>query len=164
MGPVWKKQVYGTPDGDKVQYNLKTFRTGDLVTSSRWAELKDLIVQERKRRQLQTNSIFTAEQSKNIVAWGRNNLAQLADIDNLGYSTVTTNNVVSHLDMIEIQEKVKKSGLVCVCNCDYCTCNCNYCICNCDYSCTCNCAYCTCDCNFCTCNCNYSCTCNCNYR
>ena len=96
MGPVWKKQVYGTPEGDQVQYNLKTFRTGDLVTSSRWVELKDLIVQERKRRQLQTNSIFTAEQSKNIVAWGRNNLAQLADIDNLGHSTVFTNNVVSH--------------------------------------------------------------------
>lgn len=162
MGPVWKKQVYGTPDGDKVQYNLKTFRTGDLVTSSRWVELKNLIVQERKRRQLQTNSIFTAEQSKNIVAWGRNNLAQLADIDNLGHSTVTANNVVSHLDMTEIQEKVRKSGLVCVCNCDYCTCNCNYCICNCDYSCTCNCAYCTCDCNFCTCNCNW-CPCNGHY-
>ena len=75
---------------------------------------------------------------------------------------VTTNNVVSHLDMTEIQEKVKKSGLVCVCNCDYCTCNCNYCICNCDYSCTCNCAYCTCDCNFCTCNCNW-CPCNGHY-
>ena len=162
MGPVWKKQVYGTPEGDQVQYNLKTFRTGDLVTSSRWVELKDLIVQERKRRELQTNSIFTAEQSKNIVAWGRNNLAQLADIDNLGHSTVTTNNVVSHLDMTEIQEKVRKSGLVCVCNCDYCTCNCNYCICNCDYSCTCNCAYCTCDCNFCTCNCNW-CPCNGHY-
>ena len=101
MGPVWKKQVYGTPDGDQVQYNLKTFRTGDLVTSSRWNELKDLIVQERKRRELQSESIFTAEQSKSIVAWGRNNLAQLADIDGLGHSEVDTNNIVSHLDMNE---------------------------------------------------------------
>lgn len=163
MGPVWKKEIYGTPEGDTVKYSLDDVKEGSIVFSSKWNELKDLIIKERKRRNLDSNGIFSAVQKQKIVASGRNNLNNFANIENDKTKNVDIKDVIQIEDIDEILKNLNKSGSYCTCNCDYCTCNCNYCICNCDYACTCNCAYCTCDCNYCTCNCNYGCTCNCNY-
>lgn len=161
MGPTWKRDVYGTPESDTVDYDSVGVSVGDLVNTEKWNLLRDSIKAERTRWQLGSTELFTATKQTRIVASGLNNLKN--NIPNVSLPDKQVGAEVSAESYNQVANELKKSGNTCVCNCAYCTCNCNYCICNCDYSCTCNCAYCTCDCNYCTCNCNWNCTCECAY-
>ena len=161
MGPTWKRDVYGTAGSDTVTYNSLDVKTGELVGTAKWNQLRDSIKKERTRWKLTTNSIFTATANSKVVAAGLNNLKN--NIPNVTLADKPVGSEVSATSYNSVVQQLQKAGNTCVCNCAYCTCNCNYCVCNCDYACTCQCAYCTCNCNYCTCDCAHACPCQSNY-
>jgi len=128
-----------TTDGhvNPVTYSLSKIEAGNLISATKWVEIRDFINTERARRG--NGAVSDTGLSGIIEARDLNHLT-----DQINYywtdgfvdasATVTASNINYVID------KIKACGEVCICNCNYCTCNCNYC--------TCNCNYCTCDCNY----------------
>jgi len=130
--------VYGTDASDAVVYSIGYVGSGATIEAAKFVELRNNINSERSRRG--AGGVPDTGLYDIIEVQDLNTLSQYINYYwNDGYVDSSTVIAASHVNYII--DKIKASGAVCLCNCNYCTCNCNYCTCNCDYACTCNCNY-----------------------
>lgn len=147
MGLKWEAKTQGTPEGDAVKESeiFTQLKRGkyEIVEHEHWNAVKNLVVQERKRRGLDTSQVIAYIPPGEIKAEHLNNLLANSNIQGVYDDVVKPQDTIKNekLGINDVVERITIAGSYCVCDCNYCACNCNQCTCNCDYSCTCDCAY-----------------------
>lgn len=148
--PKWEAKTYGSPNGDahsavqtsQVYAQLKRGKS-EIIENKHWNDVKNLVVQERQRRGLDTSKVISYIPPGNITADVFMNLVTYSNINGVHDDSTATGDVIKNesLGINDVVQRIMIAGEYCVCDCNYCACDCNQCTCNCDYACTCNCAY-----------------------
>lgn len=142
----WEAKTTGNPKGDAVKSeiyaNLKRGKS-EVVENKHWNDVKNLVINERKRRGLDTSQVIAHIPQGAILADHINNLLVASNIDGSYKDQLNNDDVIKNesVGINDVIQRIMASGEYCVCDCNYCYCDCNQCTCNCNYSCTCDCAY-----------------------
>lgn len=148
--PKWEAKVYGSPKGDArdaVQTNLiyAQLKRGksELIENQHWNDVKNLVIQERARRGLDTSQVVAYIPPGEITADVFMNLVKYSNINGVYDDSVAVGDWIKNesLGINDVVQRIMVAGEYCVCDCNYCSCDCNQCTCNCDYACTCDCAF-----------------------